>query len=85
MEDRIASRIRFDMGQRSCAAALSTASLFAITLTLVQPALVSGASGVYAGIYQFVIVAMILSASRHHRAGSLFYSCVDASSLRRRN
>ena len=34
----MASRIRFDMGQRYCAAALSTASLFAIALTLVQPA-----------------------------------------------
>ena len=38
MEDRMASRIRFDMGQRYCAAALSTASFFAIALTLVQPA-----------------------------------------------
>jgi hypothetical protein len=38
MEDRMASRIRFDIGQRYCAAALSTASLFAIALTLVQPA-----------------------------------------------
>jgi hypothetical protein len=38
MEDRMASRLRFDMGQRYCAATLSTASLFAIALTLVQPA-----------------------------------------------
>ncbi|MFZ2082119.1 MAG: hypothetical protein WAV38_36785 [Xanthobacteraceae bacterium] len=34
----MANRLRFDMGQRYCAATLSTASLFAIALTLVQPA-----------------------------------------------
>jgi glucose/arabinose dehydrogenase len=44
MEDRMAGRIKFHMGQRRCAAALTTTSLFAIAVMLAQPALAQSSS-----------------------------------------
>src|SRR5580698_8287535 len=44
MEDRMASRIKFHMGQSHRAAALATTSLFAVALMLAQPAFAQSSS-----------------------------------------